>query len=89
MQGGADVVGQRVGGGDDLIAGLDFDGVVAAQAGDQFLDRPGGAPLEPAGDSESGEHDSEVGLDRVTFVVVDRPRPEIRFGHAEALLDLP
>jgi hypothetical protein len=68
---------------------LDFDGVVAAQAGDELLDRPVGAPLEPAGDGEGGEHDGEVGLDRVAFVVVDRPRAQIRLGDAEALLDLP
>jgi len=75
-KGGADVVGRRVGGGDDLVAGLDFDGVVAAQAGDELLDRPVGAPLEPAGDGEGGEDDGEVGLDRVAVVVVDRPRAD-------------
>jgi hypothetical protein len=67
LQDGADVVGQRVGGGDDLVAGLDFDGVVEAQAGDELLDGPVGALLEPVGDGEGGEHDGEVGLDRVAL----------------------
>lgn len=49
LQGGADVVGQGVGGGDGLVAGLDFDGVVAAQAGDE-LDLPAAlARLEDSG----------------------------------------
>jgi hypothetical protein len=89
VQDDTDVVGQGVGGGDGLVSGLDLDGVVAAQPGDELLDRPVGELLEPAGDGEGGEHDSEVGLDRVAFVVVDRPRAQIGLGHAEALLDLP
>ena len=43
---------------------------------------------QPA-DGEGRHHDGEVGFDRVAFVVVDRPGPEIGLGHPEALLDLP
>jgi hypothetical protein len=61
---------------------------VAAQGSDQLLDRPPGLSFKPAGDGQGGEHDCEVGLDRILLVVVDQPRAEVGLGHAEALLDL-
>jgi hypothetical protein len=81
VEDGADVVGQGVFGGDDLVPGLDVDGVVAAQRRDQLL---GGSPslsLEPSGDGEGGEHHGEVGLDGVAL---DRPGPKITFGHGSS-----
>jgi hypothetical protein len=39
-QGGAEVVGSGVGGGEGLVACLDFHGAVAAGGADEFLDAP-------------------------------------------------
>jgi hypothetical protein len=55
VEDGADVVGQGVFGGDDLVSGLDVDGVVAAQRGDEFLDGLSGFSLEPSGDREGAD----------------------------------
>lgn len=62
---GLDVVGDRVFGGEDLVAGLDLDGVVAAQGGDELIGAPSGRGFEPAGDGECREHDGQVGVDRI------------------------
>src|SRR3954465_9997502 len=69
-------------------AGLDLGGAVAAGGADELLDRPAGRVLDEAGDGQGGEHDREVGLDRVTLVVVDRSGGQGGFGHPERLLDL-
>ena len=45
--------------------------------------------LDPVADSQRGEHDVEVRLDGLAFVVVDRSGLQVVFGHSEALLDLP
>jgi hypothetical protein len=37
IEGAAEVVGQGVGGGDDVAAGLDLDGLVAAGSADELL----------------------------------------------------
>jgi hypothetical protein len=82
------VVGYRVGGGDGVVAGLDFDDAVTARGADELLDRPAGAVFDPPADRERSEHDREVGLDGLALVVVDRPSLQVVFGHPEALLDL-
>jgi hypothetical protein len=46
--GGAEVVGEWVGGGDGVVAGLDFDGAVAAGGADESSDRPASAVFDPA-----------------------------------------
>ena len=80
--------GQGVGGGDDVVAGLDLDGAVAAGGVDELADRPAGLVLDPAADGQGGEHDGQVGFDGVALVVVDRPGLQVVLGHAERLLDL-
>ncbi|MQA85443.1 MAG: DUF2848 domain-containing protein, partial [Streptosporangiales bacterium] len=40
---------------------------------DELADRPACLVLDPAADGQGGEHDREVGFDRVAFVVVDGP----------------
>jgi hypothetical protein len=42
-----------------------------------------------ARDRGSGEHDGQVGLDRLPLVVEDRPRAPVGRGHPEGLLHLP
>ena len=76
-----------LGSGDDLVVGLDFDDcgrrpLVWSFLIDQSVRRPSQRVTARAVNT------LEVGLDRVAFVVVDRPRTQIRLGHAEALLDL-
>src|SRR5215207_11523907 len=83
------VVGEWVGGGDGLVAGLDGDGVVAAQGLYEAGDAPRGGSFDYPADGEGRHDDGEVRFDRVAFVVVDRPGPKITLGHPEALLDLP
>jgi len=68
---GSEIVGERVGGGDELWAGLDLDRTVAAGRLDELPDRPSGCRLDPAGDGERGEDDRQVGLDGVALVVVN------------------
>ena len=41
-----------------------------------------------AADGERGEHDAQVGVDRLALVVIDRPCREVVFGHPEQGLDL-
>src|SRR5512133_299648 len=67
------VAGQRVGGGDGLVASLDGDGVVAAQGLHEPGDAPRGGSFDHPADGEGRHDDGEVGFDRVAFVVVDRP----------------
>lgn len=49
VEGGLEVVGHGVGGGDGVFAGLDVDGAVAARGGDEALDGPAGGVLDPSG----------------------------------------
>jgi hypothetical protein len=44
---------------------------------DELLDRPPGDFFDPPADGEGGEHDGQVGVDRVAFVAVDRPGLEV------------
>jgi hypothetical protein len=44
----AQVVGQRVGGGDDVVAGMDLDGAVSAGGLDELADRSARPMLDPA-----------------------------------------
>jgi hypothetical protein len=81
------VGGERVGGGDDVGSGLDLDCLVAAGCADALPDRPSGARFDPAADGQGGEHERQVGLDRVPQVMVDRPGLEIAFGPPERFLD--
>jgi hypothetical protein len=60
-EGLAEVVGDWIGGGQDVLAGLDLDLAVAAGGLDELPDRPAGLRLDPAADGQGGEHDSEVG----------------------------
>jgi hypothetical protein len=50
VEGLAEVVGDGVGGGEDVVAGLDFDGAVSAGGSDEFADGPAGLVLDPAAD---------------------------------------
>src|ERR1700722_19901917 len=89
VEGFAEVVGERVGGGDDVGAGLNFYGAVAAGGLDEFADGPAGLVFDPAADGQGGEDDGEMGFDGVAFAVVDGPGLEVVLGHAERFLDLP
>ena len=80
---------QRVFGGEDVLAGADLDGAVAAGGADELLDGPAGAVLDEPGDGQGGEHDRQVRVDRFTDVVIDRPGLQVVFGHAEAGFDAP
>jgi hypothetical protein len=40
-------------------------------------------------DGQGGEHDGQVSVDGLAFVVVDRSGLQVVFGHAEALLNAP
>jgi hypothetical protein len=57
------IVGVWVGGGDDVLAGLDLDGAVAAGRLDEFPDGPAGLRFDPAADGERCEDDRQVGFD--------------------------
>jgi hypothetical protein len=78
-----------VGGGDGVLAGLDLDGAVAAGGLDELADGPAGLVLDPAADRQGGEHDGQVGFDRVAQVVVNRAGLQVVLRHAERLLDVP
>ncbi|MDT7748770.1 MAG: hypothetical protein QOD96_2432, partial [Pseudonocardiales bacterium] len=57
---------------DDLLASADVDGAVAAGGAHELQsDQP--AVLEEPANGEHGGHDAQVRLDRLAFVVVDRP----------------
>jgi hypothetical protein len=45
--------------------------------------------LDPVRDGQRGEHAPEVGVDRFTFVVVDRLGLQVVLGYPEILLDAP
>jgi len=64
-------------GGEELVAGADLNGAVAAGGADEALDRPAGPAFDVVGDREGGEHDRQMGIDRVALVVVDRPRAQV------------
>ena len=84
----AEVIGQGVGCGDGVVAGLDLDGAVAAGGADELPDRPARPGFDSAADREGGEHDGQVGVDGVALVVVDGPGLQVVLGHPEGLLDL-
>lgn len=66
-----------------MVSGLDGDGAVASEGVDEVSDADSGACFEPAGDGQGCEDDGEVGVDGVSFVVVDGAGCEITFRHAE------
>jgi hypothetical protein len=70
-QGLLEVVGEGVGGGDGVRAGLDGDGAVAAGGADEFPDAPAGGGLDPVADGQGGEDDGQVRFDGVARAVVD------------------
>lgn len=86
VDGVAQVVGDGAGGGDEVLACLDLDGAIAAGGLAEPADRPASVLLDPPADCQGGEHDGEVGFDRVPGPVVDRPDLQVAFGHPEALL---
>jgi hypothetical protein len=51
-----------------VVAGLDFDGAVAAGGADESSDRLASADFDPAADREGGEHDGQLRVDRVAQV---------------------
>jgi hypothetical protein len=55
-QGGAEVVGSGVGGGEGLVACLDFHGAVAAGGADEFLDAPTAVFSHPGGTGRGDPH---------------------------------
>src|ERR1700733_8977492 len=69
VEGLAEVVGDGVGGGDGLLAGLDLDLAVAAGGLDELPDRPAGLRLDPPADGERCEHDRQVGVDGLALAV--------------------
>ena len=56
---------------------------------DELADRPAGGVLNPAADGQRGEHDREVGFDRVALVVVDGPGLQVVLGHPKRLFNRP
>ena len=66
-----------------MLAGFDGDLSVASRGPHEFLDAPTGFGLDPAGYRQCGEHDGEVGLDRLAFVVEDRAGLQVVLGHPE------
>jgi hypothetical protein len=88
VEGFMEVVGQGVGGGDDVVTGLDLDGAVAAGGADELADRSACPVFGRAADGQGGEPDREVGFDGVPLVVVDRPGLQVVLGHPQGLLDL-
>jgi hypothetical protein len=71
-EGDAEVLGNRVLCSEQVLPSADVDGSVAAGGADELLDRPSGAVLDEPADREGGEHDRQVRLDRLAFVVVER-----------------
>jgi hypothetical protein len=55
-----------------VVSGVDLDAAVAAERFYESADDPAGSLLYPAADCKDGEHDGEVGVDRLAFVVIDR-----------------
>jgi hypothetical protein len=56
VEGVAEVGWQRVLGGQDVMAGADLDGALAARGADEALDGPAAAVLYAPGDGERAEH---------------------------------
>ena len=77
-------------GGRGEFVSVDSDGDVAqrAQRADDTADRHAGGLVEVPADRESGEHDGEVGVDRVRGRREHRPRPQVGLRHPERRLDL-
>src|SRR6185312_884690 len=69
-EGFAEIGGDGVGGGDELLSGADLDGAVAAGGAHEPADRPAGALLDEAAHGDRGEHDDQVGFDRFALAVV-------------------
>src|SRR5215467_11108675 len=67
-----EVAGEWVGCGDDVRPGLDLDRAGAACGLDEHTDGPAGLAFDPPAGRQGGEHDGQVGFDRVAQVVVDR-----------------
>ena len=67
---------------------MDVDGAVAAGGVYELLDRPAGAVFEESAHGERGEHDREMRVDRLAFVVVYQSGGEVVLGHAEGFFDL-
>jgi hypothetical protein len=67
VEGFAEVFGQGVGGGDDVVSGLDLDGAVAACGANEFPDGPAGPVLDPPADGQGGGDDGQVGFDGVAL----------------------
>src|ERR1700729_3369532 len=76
-EGVAEVGRERVFGGEDVLAGADLHGAVAAGGADELLEGPAGAALDEPGDGQGGEDDRQVGLDGIPLAVVDRPGPQV------------
>ena len=55
----------------------------------EVADREPCPVLDFAADGQGGEHDGQVGLDRVAGVVEHRPGAQVGLGHPEGLLDVP
>ena len=53
VEGVAEVIGQGVGCGDGVVAGLDLDGAAAAGGADELPDRPARLGFDPAADGEA------------------------------------
>ena len=64
-----EVVGERVGAGDGVGAGLDGDGAVAAGGADELPDAPASGGLDPVADGQGGELNRQAGFDGVAFAV--------------------
>src|SRR5690606_8161838 len=73
----------------DLLAGADLHGAVAACGAHELLDAPTCSVLDPVRDRHGREDDRQVGLDGVAGAVIDRPGGQVVFGHPEGLLDTP
>jgi hypothetical protein len=83
FDGVAEFVGERVGGDDDVLSGLDLDRSVPAGGLDELADGPAGLMFDPAADCQCCEDDREVGFDGVPLAVVDGLGLQVAFGHPE------
>jgi hypothetical protein len=45
--------------------------------------------FDPRADGQGGDHDAQMGLDRLADVVIDGPGLQAMLGHSETLLDAP
>ncbi len=76
---------------DGLDGAVDGDGCGAqrAELADEVADRQAGTVLGGAGHRESGEHDGQMGVDRVLGPDEHGPGGEVGLGHPEGLLHVP